>query len=74
MNLVKGCPHCGSESYLQSSYNRKYGIFFVSVKCSFCGATGQVFTDKESPDEADWDTEACRNAVRAWNMRHYEEE
>lgn len=68
-NKIKRCPHCAGASYLHSNYSYKCRCFFVFVKCEICGAQGKVYKSAEEPAAADWQNEACNDAVEAWNMR-----
>lgn len=69
---IKHCPHCAGVSYLHSNYSNKYRCFFVFVKCDICGAQGKAYKSAEAPSETDWESEACIDAIEAWNMRRSE--
>lgn len=70
MNSVKYCPHCGGDARLTANYSPKVKRWFIAVKCTLCGATGKYYTQVEDPDETNWNTDACYNALRAWNRRY----
>lgn len=70
MNKVKYCPHCGGDARLTANYSPKAKVWFIAVKCRMCGATGKYFTQQEDPDATAWETDACYNAVIAWNKRY----
>ena len=63
--IIKTCPHCGGESWLNESYSNKNRCYFAFVKCSVCGAQGKIYQSKKEPS-----AETCRLAVSAWNMRY----
>lgn len=67
--LLKRCPHCMGTATLKANYSYKIHKFFVFVKCDICGAQGKVCTSEEPPECEDWNNQACRDAVEAWNMR-----
>ena len=69
MNIEK-CPHCGGEAALNANYSPKNRIWFIFVKCSLCGAQGKVFSDNRDPEPKEWSSEACKNALSAWNLRY----
>jgi transcription elongation factor Elf1 len=68
---ILSCPHCGGSSYLHANYSHKIknGGYFVFVKCDICGAQGKAYTCVQDPVADEWDNQACRDAVAAWNMR-----
>lgn len=70
MEQVKYCPHCGGDARLTANYSPKTKLWFIAVKCEFCGATGKYYTQVEDPDETKWKTDACYKAVQAWNKRY----
>ena len=70
MDRIKDCPHCGGDGILSANYSPKLKLWFVTVKCQFCGATGKYYTQSESPKKTDWETDACYDAVSAWNKRY----
>lgn len=66
---IYNCPHCGGESFLNQTYSHRIGTFFVFVKCDICHSQGKVFKSDAEPAANEWNTAACRSAVKAWNMR-----
>lgn len=70
--ILKTCPHCGGGACLNSNYSYKTRSYFVFVKCDICGSQGKIYSSQEEPAKASWNNAACRDAVTAWNMRHYE--
>ena len=70
MDRIKYCPHCGGSARLTANYSPKTGLWFIAVACTFCGAKGKYYTQVEDPEEANWITDACINAVSAWNKRY----
>ena len=70
MKYVKYCPHCGGDARLTANYSTKSKVWFIAVKCKMCGATGKYYTQVEDPDETEWNTDACDNAIQAWNRRY----
>lgn len=71
MDRIKTCPHCGGTACINRNYSYKLRAFFVMVKCDICGATGKTYIedDDTGADGGEWETTACNNAVKAWNMR-----
>lgn len=65
----KNCPFCNGEPTLSSNYSYKTRCYFVMAKCTFCGSQGKIFSCKDDPEDANWNNDACINAVKAWNMR-----
>ena len=57
MEQPKYCPHCGGDAILTANYSPKAGVWFINVKCTFCGATGKYYTQKEAPDKSGWTTD-----------------
>ncbi len=70
MIAVKYCPHCGGDAVLTANYSPKTKLWFINVKCKTCGATGKYYTQADDPDESGWNTDACVDAVEAWNRRY----
>lgn len=70
---IKSCPHCGGSGVLQQTYSYKIRKYFVSVRCDICGATGKAFIADDAPNESEWQTVECNQAIAAWNMRYKEE-
>lgn len=70
---IKACPHCGGTACLTSNYSYKTRTYFTFVKCDICGAQGKTYSSNEEPAAADWNNNACRDAISAWNMRRGEE-
>lgn len=70
---IKNCPHCNGTAWLQSTYSNKIRAYFVSVKCSVCGAQGKPIIDDDEPSTHDWNDDACNTAIAAWNLRFYKE-
>lgn len=71
MNHIKDCPFCGGEASIWQNYNYKAEVFFVMCKCDVCGSQGKTFNSgDEVPVEVDWDNDACRRAIKAWNRRY----
>lgn len=66
---IKPCPHCGGTACLNSNYSYKTRSFFAYVRCDICGAQGKAYRSTEDPVTEDWDNTACRDAIKAWNMR-----
>lgn len=66
---IKKCPHCGGSAQINYNYSYKKGNFFIFVRCDICGAQGKAYTTKEDPAEGDFKTDACIDALNAWNMR-----
>ena len=69
-NKTTYCPFCGGEGILTANYSPKTKLWFINVKCSFCGGTGKYYTQREDPDASGWNTDACIKAVQAWNKRY----
>lgn len=69
---MKPCPHCGGTACLHSNFSHKARRYFVFAKCDICGAQGKIFQSEDEPAAADWNNNACIDAVKAWNMRTYE--
>ena len=69
---IKTCPHCGGTACLNANYSYKTRTYFVFVKCDICGAQGKIYNSTEEPAAAEWNNNACIDAVKAWNMRTYE--
>lgn len=67
--MIKTCPHCGGTAYLNSTYSFKIRKYFVVVRCDICGAQGKAYASDNSPEEDNWDSVACNDAINAWNMR-----
>lgn len=68
-NTIKTCPHCGGSACLNSAYSYKIRSYFVFVKCDICGATGKTYNSADDPAEDGWNTTACNDAIKAWNLR-----
>ena len=66
---VKTCPHCGGSACLNSTYSRKTNAYYIYVKCDICGAQGKAYRSAEDPQESEWTSYTCLDAVNAWNMR-----
>lgn len=66
---LKECPHCGGPAMLRSNYSRRLNTHYVSCKCTICGASGKAFPDDEAPRDNGWKSQACTDAINAWNMR-----
>lgn len=67
---IKDCPHCNGGGSLRQSYNRKEAVFFVYVRCDKCGAVGSKYICDEEPAATNWNNQACKDAIAAWNMRN----
>lgn len=57
---------------LTANYSYRIRKNFVFVKCDICGAQGKIYNSEEEPEEVNWDNQACRDAIEAWNMRNGE--
>ena len=66
---IENCPHCGGTAFLRQTYSYKCRCYFIAVKCDICGATGKPYTQKDAASDDNWQSIACEDAVRAWNMR-----
>lgn len=66
---IKPCPHCGGTACLNKSYSNRTHSYYTFVRCDICGAQGKTYGNKEDPAAADWNNQACRDAIGAWNMR-----
>lgn len=66
---IDTCPHCGGMAFLTQTYSYKCRCYFVAVKCDICGASGKPYTQKDPPSDDKWQSMACSDAIRAWNMR-----
>lgn len=71
---IKGCPHCGGVSWLNAKFSHKTRSYFVFVRCDICGAQGKTYRSTGDPAAANWNSQPCIDAVRAWNMRTSERE
>ncbi len=71
--LIKNCPHCGGRATLRANKSPKTHGYFVSITCTVCGAQSKAFYTERNPERDDWQSEACLDAVGAWNMRVNEE-
>lgn len=78
-NDIKNCPFCGGEANLFCEFkiedpNDEYSPngYFVKCECETCGARGKEFISLENPADVKWDNMACRDAIKAWNMRYNE--
>lgn len=69
-DVIETCPHCGGEARLTANYSPKTKLWFINVKCQICGATGKYYTQVEDPEGKEWKTDACYNALQAWNKRY----
>lgn len=64
------CPYCGStEVYLAERRSIISNAYIVYCECGLCGAHGKAFKSDVPADFYEWDNEACRQAVKAWNTR-----
>ena len=70
--IIKPCPHCGGTACLNGNYSYKIRTFFVFVKCDICGSQGKIYKSIEDPAEVNWQDTSCDDAIKAWNMRWYE--
>lgn len=68
--MIKRCPHCGGDGFLEWNYSNRSRSWFVYVKCDICGAQGKIYNSPQEPDEA---SPAARSAIVAWNMRYKED-
>ena len=66
---IRNCPHCGGDAALLSDYSRNRDEYLIFGSCKVCGARGKIFYSWKDPRESDWDSDACNNALSAWNMR-----
>ncbi|MDE5754586.1 MAG: Lar family restriction alleviation protein [Oscillospiraceae bacterium] len=77
-NDLKNCPFCGGEANLFSKFKvngdalDEYASngYSVRCECKVCGAEGKEFISLENPANVEWNNMACKDAVRAWNMRY----
>ena len=63
------CPHCGGPVDIHQNYSYKNKCYFVYVRCCVCGAQSRTFGCKDDASEHDWNNKACRDAIKAWNLR-----
>lgn len=70
---IKKCPHCGSRCTLRANKSPQAHGYFVAAVCTVCGAQTKGFFTENSPSRDNWQSEACLDAVNAWNMRVKEE-
>ena len=68
--LIKTCPHCGGEASLKASYSPSRERYYVYVKCHICGAQGKSYYTPVDPEEDNFTSWPCGDAVSAWNMRY----
>ena len=71
---IKPCPHCGGTACLNANYSYKTRTYFTFVKCDICGAQGKLYSSPEEPAATDWNNGPCTDTIKAWNMRHNENE
>ncbi len=77
---IKKCPFCGGEANLFSDFKVSGNDtdvyapngYSVSCECCKCGARGKEFISLEDPEKDNWGNIACRDAIKAWNMRYSE--
>lgn len=69
---IRECPHCGGEAALCYKYSLKTDSYLVFCKCQLCGAQGRVYSSKECPEDENWESQTCKRALEAWNMRYNE--
>ena len=67
--IIETCPHCGGTACLPQNYSYKIRSYFVFVKCDVCNAQGKTYRSDTEPAADDWNTQACKDAIAAWNMR-----
>ena len=67
--IIDKCPHCGGTASLTQNYSYKIRSYFVFVKCDICGSQGKIYRSDTEPAADDWDTQTCKDAIAAWNMR-----
>lgn len=63
------CPHCGGRGELTKRYSAKTRGYNVFVECVECGAQGTPFLWLDIHETFKWDSDACNEAVGAWNRR-----
>lgn len=68
--IIKKCPHCGGTARLKSNFSVVQSKYFIWVSCDVCGARSRAYKEREDPATNDWETESCKNAVDAWNLRN----
>lgn len=69
MAEIKPCPHCGGEAIMYSNYSTRARSYMIFCRCGICGSCGKTTAQKEDPEISDWNSDACRRALQAWNMR-----
>ena len=67
---IDRCPFCGGVAALTSNYSLKKRAWFVYVKCLVCASQGRTFYHEDDPELNDWNSEACDQAIDAWNLRY----
>lgn len=70
---LKQCPHCGGTASLISKRNSRAMGYFVFVRCDVCGAQGKACYSSAPPELEGEGTQACKEALAAWNLRTYED-
>lgn len=69
------CPFCGSDNSSIYWKGWRYNAVIYFVKCEECGAQTRAFShscddaNKWKGSPAEWDNDACGNALHAWNRR-----
>ena len=66
---IKLCPFCGGIASLSANYSNRFETWFINVMCEECGSQGKTYTSNEHPENENWDSDSCRNAINAWNKR-----
>lgn len=69
MHEIKPCPHCGGEAIMYANYSKRTSSYMIFIKCGICGSCGKTTAQKEDPEIDDWQSNACKRALSAWNMR-----
>lgn len=67
---VRRCPFCGGKASLK--YNYSNSRYYIRVSCYVCEAQGKSYKSNENPNDSDWDSFECQEAIHAWNLRAYD--
>lgn len=67
---LRRCPFCGGKPVLMWNYSD--GFYYTRVKCTVCDAQCKSYKSDNCPSDKEWDTQECRRAVGAWNLRAYD--
>lgn len=66
---LKPCPFCGGTATFFVKKSKNKTLWYIYVKCDFCGAQSKTMFTETDPKPLNFQTWDCSAAIDFWNNR-----